>query len=114
MVEEKPDAAQIRSFLKSLAQQNWLQRDERSWWPEFVFHYTDIRNAVRILSEGRLLSRTRAKANGKLEVSSGSSTELADTAPWVRDYVRLYFRPRTPTQFYAEGIQSQATLSASK
>ena len=31
----------------------------------------------------------------------------------MKSCVRFYFRPRTPTQFYAEGVRSQATLDDS-
>ena len=30
------------------------------WWPLFAYHYTNIENAVSILSMGRLFSRMRA------------------------------------------------------
>ena len=31
-----------------------------SWWPKFAFHYTDVTNAVSILSSGHLYSRADA------------------------------------------------------
>ena len=31
-----------------------------SWWPKFAFHYTDVTNAVSILSSGFLYSRADA------------------------------------------------------
>ncbi len=114
MVERKPDSAQIRSFLAGLEKRDWLRRDEREWWPRFVYHYTDIRNAARILQDGCLLSRNEAEEQGRLEVSSGSRPELDRTDPAIKDCVRLYFRPRTPTQYWAEGIQSLQVLSKSR
>ena len=115
MVEQKPDAAQIRDALAGLKHEFWVGADERRWWwPDYVFHYTDLRNAVSILKDGRLLSRMRAETEGKLVVSSGSSSVLAGTGTWVKDCVRLYFRPLTPTQYWAEGIQSSATLARSR
>lgn len=114
MYRQKADSDQIRAFLRDLGRQSWLARGERQWWPRFVFHYTDIRNVVRILTVGHLLSRSRAEERRVLEVSSGSPTELAQTEDWIRDSVRFYFRPRTPTQFHAEGIQSEETLSRSR
>ncbi len=47
-------------------------------------------------------------------VSSGSADELAKTSEEVMRCVRLYFRPKTPTQYYAEGIKSSVTLIASR
>jgi hypothetical protein len=110
----KPDASQIREFLKELAERDWIKRTQRRWWPTFVFHYTDIRNAVQALQDGYLYSREYLEANDRLPVSSGSPRVLAGTDTGIKDCVRLYFRPQTPTQFYAEGIRSKATLAVSK
>lgn len=114
MVTLKSDANQIKRFLSNLAQQDWIRRTERRWWPKFVFHYTDIRNAVRILQEGYLYSRKHLEDTKRLLVSSGSPAILAGTNTLIKDCVRLYFRPKTPTQYHAEGIRSQATLVTSK
>lgn len=114
MVSSKPDADQIRNVLNALTEDKWIKRTERRWWPRFVFHYTDIRNAVQILREGYLYSRKYLEDEGKLVVSSGSPSVLAGTSIAIKDCVRLYFRPKTPTQYYVEGICSQPTLSKSK
>jgi len=110
----KLDAEQIKIVLNNLAGQDWIKRTERRWWPQFVFHYTDIRNAARILQENCLYSRKYLEDEGKSVVSSGSPTVLSGTDIAIKDCVRLYLRPKTPTQYYAEGIYSQATLSKSK
>ncbi len=114
MTTLKTDADQIRNFLINLAKQDWLKRTERRWWPQFVFHYTDIRNAVKILEEGYLYSRKYLKDNKNLEISSGSPEVLEGTETIIKDCVRLYFRPKTPTQFYAEGVLSKDALLKSK
>ena len=79
MVSSKPDADQIRNVLNALTEDKWIKRTERRWWPRFVFHYTDIRNAVQILREGYLYSRKYPEDEGKLVVSSGSPSVLAGT-----------------------------------
>ena len=114
MVSLKPDANRIETVLNNLAKQDWVKRTERRWWPQFVFHYTDIRNVVRVLREGYLYSRRYLEDAGKPIVSSGSPAVLSGTNIVIKNCVRLYFRPKTPTQYYAEGIYSQATLSKSK
>lgn len=114
MIRRKTSASRIREFLKAQQAESWLRRGERSWWPRFVFHYTHIVNAVSIFDLGWLRSRTRAEELGVLKVSSGSPNELAQTEAWIKDCARFYFRPRTPTQFYHEGIKSKNTLSRSK
>lgn len=49
-----------------------------------------------------------------MPVSSGSDEVLAGTQPWIKNSVRLYFRPKTPTQYHAEGVKSLSTLSNSR
>ncbi|HAJ36313.1 MAG TPA: hypothetical protein DCL15_11525 [Chloroflexi bacterium] len=105
---------EARTFLQQLAKRDWLQGTECRWWPQFAFHYTDIRNAVSVLQDGRLYSRLQAAQQGKMAVSSGSDEVLAGTDVNILDCVRLYFRPKTPTQFWAEGVHSRSSLSQSK
>jgi hypothetical protein len=114
MVALKPDADRIRSFLKDLPDQDWLKRSERRVWPLFLYHYTDIINAVQILHDGCIYSRKQILSRGKNIVDSASSGVLAGTRDPVMDYVRLYFRPKTPTQYHSEGIYSKARLAASR
>jgi len=114
MTARKTDADKIRQFLGDLAQQSWLQRTERTLWPRFVFHYTDLQNAVRILMDGYVYSRSEAESLRRLIVSSGSSQVLSGTSEFVKQSVRFYFRPKTPTQFWAEGIRSSSILGSSR
>lgn len=114
MASLKPDAQRIKNCVENLAQEDWIKRTERRWWPQFLFHYTDIRNAVRVLQDGCLYSRKHLEDYEQLIVSSGSSDVLSTTEAGVKDCVRLYFRPQTPTQYHVEGIRSKAILAASK
>lgn len=108
------DSTSWSAVLKRLAQEAWVRDSERRWWPQYAFHYTDIRNAISILKDGKLLSRYQAEKEGKIAVSSGSTEVLAGTDLNVRDSVRLYFRPKTPTQYHAEGVHSQQSLAQSR
>ncbi|MFZ0547585.1 MAG: DarT ssDNA thymidine ADP-ribosyltransferase family protein [Candidatus Promineifilaceae bacterium] len=114
MVSRKPDAPEIGEFLNELTEEDWVRRNERRWWPQFLFHYTDLLNAVNILQDGYLYSRESAESEGKLRVSSGSPNVLDSTALEIKRCVRLYFRPKTPTQFHVEGIRSSQILQESK
>ncbi|HRJ43588.1 MAG: DUF4433 domain-containing protein [Caldilineaceae bacterium] len=114
MVAQKTDSDKIRQFLTDLSQQSWLQRAERLLWPRFVFHYSDLQNAISILTDGYMYSRAEAENSGKLIVSSGSNQVLSGTSEFVKQCVRFYFRPKTPTQFWAEGIRSNLTLNSSR
>lgn len=109
----KDDAERIKQFLQNLSEEEWIKRSERRWWPRFVFHYTDIMNAAKVLNGGVLYSRQEAETRNLLSVSSGSSAVLAGTTAFVRSCVRFYFRPQTPTQFHAEGVRSAKSLSKS-
>lgn len=79
---------------------------DRSFWPKFVYHFTDLQNAVSILQSDRLYSRKEAIKRNLVQVDSASRDVIAHTAPPHTRYARLYFRPRTPTQFRNEGIRT--------
>ncbi|WP_027209423.1 DarT ssDNA thymidine ADP-ribosyltransferase family protein [Butyrivibrio hungatei] len=75
------------------------------WWPRYAYHYTDISNAVGILTSGRIYSRINA-GNLKLMKNDNASRQVIDmTSPEITSYVRFYFRPLTPTQFHNEGFK---------
>ena len=99
-----PEIAEIRRHLAGLKEAPWLSSSRR-WWPDYLFHCTDIQNAVSILGFGELLSRTQARLLGRLAVDIASPDIIARTDLESQDYVRLYFRPRTPTQFRNEGFR---------
>jgi len=61
----KPDFDKIIDFLDNLAKESWLG-SARSRWVKYVFHYTDIRNAVEILKGEKLLCRTELERTGKM------------------------------------------------
>jgi len=96
------------------SRQDWLARGERSWWPRFLFHYTDVQNAAAVLEEGTLHSRDEAERRRLLHVSSGDPNILRETDRSIKECVRLYFRPKTPTQYHAEGIMSSDQIQQAK
>lgn len=100
---QKPDADEIAEFITNLKSQKWL--GTYSWWPGFVFHFTSITNALNVLKLDRLFSRTQMQARG-IQFWDGASSELIDRASQKhQNCVRLFFRPRTPTQHNNEGIR---------
>jgi hypothetical protein len=100
----KPDADEIIEFINNLAKENWLGFI-RSRWIEFAFHYTDIRNAVEILKSEKLLCRTELEERGIMPVDNASQVVISNTERPVKDFIRLYFRPKTPTQYRNEGVR---------
>ena len=98
----------MKSWIEDIRQHvtTWSGRlREREWWPRFVYHYTDVQNAVNILKEGSLYSRAEAARRGLMVIDNADQTVIAKTRPAHLRFVRLYFRPRTPTQFRNEGIR---------
>ncbi len=75
------------------------------WWPHYAYHYTDIRNAVSILESGMLYSRLRAEELHVMMNDNASRQVIDMTAQKTASYVRFYFRPLTPTQYYNEGFK---------
>ena len=73
-------------------------------WSKYAYHFTDITNAVNILTEGRLYSRKKAIDKG-LMLNDNASEKILAYNEFVKDYVRFYFRPMTPTQYYNEGYK---------
>lgn len=100
----RSDAGRISRFLAGLKNSAWLGTARR-WWPDYLFHYTDIANALSIIREGALFSRNEAQSRGLMSTDNASPNIIDNTNDEWKDYVRLYFRPKTPTQFRNEGFR---------
>jgi hypothetical protein len=100
----KSDDEAIGAFFDELASQPWLGRS-RQFWPRFFFHVTDVQNAASVLACGQLLCRNRARSEQRMVTENASAEILGQTSPWLFDFVRLYFRPRTPTFYRNEGVR---------
>lgn len=105
-MKQKPrsEIRRISHILDDIKKEAWLGAARR-WWPGYLFHFTDIRNALSILKEGALLSRNEARARGLMHTNNASPEIIGNTADVWKDYARLYFRPRTPTQYRNEGFR---------
>ena len=77
----------------------------RGWWPRFVYHSTDIQNAVSVLENECIYSRYEASRRGLIKIDSASPSVISQTREEHKRYARLYFRPRTPTHYRSEGIR---------
>ncbi len=74
-------------------------------WPRFAFHFSNITNIASILRSGELLSRTNLDSKGTGRHDAADQNIIAQTDPEIKNYVRLYFRPRTPTAYLTEGFR---------
>jgi ssDNA thymidine ADP-ribosyltransferase, DarT len=74
----------------------------RARWPSRLFHHAPLENAVSIFNSGFLRSRNDPKNPKPKDVAA---EEVVNSRTHAHNFVRLYFRPRTPTQFHIEGIR---------
>lgn len=70
-------------------------------WPECLFHHAPLENALSILRTGVIRSRNDPANPRQRDVAARGVNQARDHA---HDRVRLYFRPKTPTQYSIEGI----------
>ncbi|WAM37254.1 DarT ssDNA thymidine ADP-ribosyltransferase family protein [Caldicellulosiruptor acetigenus] len=75
-----------------------------------IYHYTDFTNLESIFKEGFLYSRVDCVKKG-LQFTDGADHDVLSIAPDdVKNKVRFYFRPNTPTLFENEGIKLPAYI----
>ena len=75
------------------------------WWPKFAYHYTDVSNAVSVLSSGFLYSRIKSEKMNLMKNNNASRQVIDMTKTSAVANVRFYFRPLTPTQYHNEGYK---------
>lgn len=83
----------------------YRHNQEKSWWISYLFHFTDIDNALTILDEGTLYSRENVLKNNLMFNDNASLEVIKHTDENIKSYVRFYFRPKTPTQYNNEGFK---------
>lgn len=84
------------------AQLNQPWYNHRRYWPDCLFHHAPLENAASILTSGML--RSRNDPNNLLPRDI-AAREVNAARAHAHDRVRLYFRPKTPTQYHIEGIR---------
>jgi hypothetical protein len=84
------------------AQLNQPWYNHRRHWPECLFHHAPLENAAAILAAGMLRSRNDPANPQPRDVAA---REVNATRAHAHNRVRLYFRPKTPTQYHIEGIR---------
>lgn len=88
-----------------IIQNNCASHCPISWWPKFAYHYTDISNTVSILASENLYSRIKATELHLMKNDNASRQVIDMTESSATTFVRFYFRPLTPTQYYNEGFK---------
>lgn len=78
--------------------------DNRKYWADYVFHFSDMKNIIKILELGKLYSRNKTLKEGLMQNDNASQDVINQTEDNIHDQVRFYFRPMTPTQYNNEGL----------
>ena len=78
-----------------------------SWWPRFAYHFSNLDNAVSIVSSGVLYSRNKATIMDLMKNENASRQVIDITSEDIKTKARFYFRPLTPTQYHTEGFKHE-------
>ena len=84
-----------------------LSFGHRRHWPSRLFRHEVLENSVELLRSGALLSRSDAVALMKRDVAP---EDIINANGLAHQFARIYFRPRTPTQYRIEGIRKPAEI----
>lgn len=85
-----------------------VYRPYRDKWPSRLFHHAPLENAALMLKDGNLRSRNDPSNRKTVDVAAAG---VIDNRSVAHNYSRLYFRPRTPTQWHIEGIRKPGECS---
>ena len=77
----------------------------QNWWTKSLFHFTDIKNAISIIENGKIYSRNKVIELNLMQNDNANDSVILNTNNEYKNYVRLYFGPSTPTQKNNEGIK---------
>ncbi|WP_298972324.1 DarT ssDNA thymidine ADP-ribosyltransferase family protein [uncultured Roseobacter sp.] len=80
-------------------------RAYRKHWPSWLFHHAPMETALAIIRDGNLRARDDPQREQLQDVAAGG---VIDNRQEAHGRVRLYFRPRNPTQFHIEGVRKNA------
>ena len=75
------------------------------WWPLYLYHFTDVHNAVNIIDKEYIYGRKKASDERLMSSDNASSKVIHLTNDEVLNFARLYMRPKTPTQYHNEGYK---------
>ena len=84
----------------------------RNWWSMYFYHFTDIRNALNIIEKGWIYARHKASEEDLMVSDNASPAVLSVSSSEIKEYARLYFRPKTPTQYHNEGYKPETVRKA--
>lgn len=65
------------------------------WWPKYFYHFTNIENALGIIEKGWIYGRQEAVESNLMGTDNASPSVISVSQNKIKEYARLYFRPRT-------------------
>lgn len=96
------------TYNETIKKQRSLLPKSRNWWPKYFYHFTDIQNALGIIDKGWIFGRQTAIENELMQNDNASNSVISLSSNGIKEYARLYFRPKTPTQFHNEGYKPES------
>lgn len=100
------------TYEEIIKKQRKLLPKSRNWWPLYFYHFTDMQNALGIIDKGWIFGRHIATENNLMKNDNASSSVISLSTSNIQEYARLYFRPKTPTQFHSEGYKPEPVRKA--
>lgn len=94
--------------LEIKSKENFINMLQSNYQFEGFHHYTDFINFLDIMNTGKLLSRNEALKRGFIDAAEQSVIDK--TSEKVKEYVRFYYKEKTPTIYDNEGIKVDNSL----
>lgn len=90
-----------------------IEGTNKKAWLNYCYHFSHVENIISILEDGQLLARSEVIQLNKM-VSNNASEEIINrTHSKYKEFVRMYFRPQSPTQYHNEGFKTKEQLKLS-
>lgn len=96
------------SYRQIIEEQRLKLNRSINWWPLYLYHFTDVHNAVSIIDKEYIFGRKLAYDENLMVSDNASASVIEITDETVLRYARLYMRPKTPTQFHNEGHKPES------
>lgn len=76
-------------------------KEKNNEWGGYIYHFTLLDNAAKILKSKKIMSRKRAHT---LNFYDSASPQVVSSNLVPHIYARFYFRPQTPYQYYSQNM----------
>ena len=101
-LNKRENASKVALFINNL---------KNTYAFEGFIHSTSFENFINIMKSGYIYSRNKLLKNKASFSDIALNSVIENTLPIVQDYVRFYWRPKTPTNYTNEGIKPVAALN---